>query len=300
MKRVIIWGTESTGNEICMKILTRTYCFDEYEREIICFVDSNQEKWGKNVEVSVDNQVFHILIENPSIIKKNNFDEVIIASLTGFNEILHTLMTIGVKEDKINFDYCKIANSARKIFLESYAKKNSHWHNANLSVAELGVFQGDFAKEINQFFPKNKLYLFDTFEGFDDRDLNSEGIHVQKLGSHLSNTSVDIVMNKMPNPQQVIIRKGWFPQSCYIDNKDGIDVTTERFCFVNIDTDLHDSIIAGLEFFYPRMEKGGVILVHDYFSFFYTGVKKAVDTFCCKENITAIPIGDILSIAIIK
>ena len=40
--------------------------------------------------------------------------------------------------------------------------------------AEAGVFEGDFAKWINQYFPDRKLYLFDTFEGFDMRDIEKE------------------------------------------------------------------------------------------------------------------------------
>lgn len=37
-------------------------------------------------------------------------------------------------------------------------------------IAELGVYKGDFSRIINVNFPKKTLYLFDTFEGFDDRD----------------------------------------------------------------------------------------------------------------------------------
>ena len=42
------------------------------------------------------------------------------------------------------------------------------------SVAELGVYQGGFAKYINQAFPNKKLYLFDTFTGFDAKDISLE------------------------------------------------------------------------------------------------------------------------------
>lgn len=35
------------------------------------------------------------------------------------------------------------------------------------AVAEVGVFQGEFAQYINVAFPDSKLYLFDTFDGFD-------------------------------------------------------------------------------------------------------------------------------------
>ena len=42
------------------------------------------------------------------------------------------------------------------------------------SVAECGVYKGEFAKRINQCFPDRNLYLFDTFEGFDIRSIKSE------------------------------------------------------------------------------------------------------------------------------
>jgi len=42
------------------------------------------------------------------------------------------------------------------------------------SVAELGVYRGDFAKNINKAFLDRELYLFDTFEGFDERDIETE------------------------------------------------------------------------------------------------------------------------------
>lgn len=297
MKKVIIWGASSMGVEICQKIFNGKYPLDSEKRKILFCVDSNSKKWNKKILKHQE-----IICQNPTKIFDTTFDEIIVASWTSYKEIIQILETdFNIPPHKINADYCKLAENSRKIFLESFAKQNNQWHSADFSVAELGVFQGEFAKEINRYFPHNKLYLFDTFDGFDLRDLDSEDTHIQELGSHLSNTSIDIVMKKMPNPQQVIIKQGWFPQSCYTDNiEGGGDVVSKKFCFVNIDTDLHDSVIAGLEFFYPRMEKGGVILVHDYFSFFYTGVKKAVDTFCHKEKNTPIPIGDILSIAIVK
>jgi hypothetical protein len=41
-------------------------------------------------------------------------------------------------------------------------------------VAELGVYKGDFAKRNNIHFPDRKLFLFDTFDGFDERDVSIE------------------------------------------------------------------------------------------------------------------------------
>ena len=41
-------------------------------------------------------------------------------------------------------------------------------------MAELGVYRGEFAKEINKVFPDRTLYLFDTFEGFAEQDCDTE------------------------------------------------------------------------------------------------------------------------------
>nr|WP_052062300.1 TylF/MycF/NovP-related O-methyltransferase [Helicobacter saguini] len=168
------------------------------------------------------------------------------------------------------------------------------------AVAEVGVYRGDFARVINESFKENRFYLFDTFEGFSVNDMQSsrDGVMRANLGvKHFANTSVELVLGKMPFPQNCVIKKGWFPSSASdLDSK-------EKFCFVNLDCDLYEPILAGLKFFYPRMCKGGIILVHEYFSNGYVGVKKAVDEFFIESKLPTFhkfPIGDNLSIAILK
>jgi len=41
---------------------------------------------------------------------------------------------------------------------------------------------------------------------------------------------------------------------------------------------------AGLEFFYPRMSRGGILMLHDYSSLFWDGAKKAIDESCNKNG----------------
>lgn len=41
-------------------------------------------------------------------------------------------------------------------------------------VAELGVYRGDFAVLLNLAFSERRLHLFDTFDGFDERDIAAE------------------------------------------------------------------------------------------------------------------------------
>ena len=146
------------------------------------------------------------------------------------------------------------------------------------AAAELGVYKGDFAKQINHFLPDKKLYLFDTFEGFDERDTSFDiqtGLRT-RTPSDFTQTSEELVLSKMEHPEKCIIRKGWFP-----DTAEGIDDT---FCFVSLDADLYQPILAGLKFFYPRLLHGGVIMIHDFNNSEYAGARKAVKEFCDDNN----------------
>ncbi|MDR2361602.1 MAG: TylF/MycF family methyltransferase [Prevotellaceae bacterium] len=85
-------------------------------------------------------------------------------------------------------------------------------------------------------------------------------------------------------------KKGYFSETT-----NGI---SENFCFVNLDFDLYQPILSRIEYFYPRMVKGGVILIHDYFSERYNGVKDAVREFDKRNKLNIFPIGDRISIGI--
>ena len=166
--------------------------------------------------------------------------------------------------------------------------------SSNLSgaVAELGVYKGKFSRYINQYFPNRKLYLFDTFKGFDEADIKTEQSNNFSHGDQdFSNTSVKNVLAIMPHPNQCIIKEGFFPETAK-----GLE---ETFAFVSIDTDLYDPIYNGLQYFYPRLVKGGYIFVHDFNNDAYLGAKQAVIKFCSENNISFVPLPDSCGSAII-
>ncbi|MDQ3766514.1 MAG: TylF/MycF family methyltransferase [Actinomycetota bacterium] len=155
-----------------------------------------------------------------------------------------------------------------------------HERNIAGAVAEVGVYQANFAALLNHHFPDRTLYLFDTFEGFDPRD-----IHIDRVQGWTSNpqdfdgTSIATVMGKLPYPHMVKIRAGWFPESA----KGSED---ETFCLVSIDVDLYQPILAALRWFYPRLSPGGYLLVHDYNNDEYMGVKHALRQFGEETGVT--------------
>lgn len=169
-------------------------------------------------------------------------------------------------EQKLEIDYVRI----KTFELAVYEIKR---RNVTGAVAELGVYQGDFAQYINAVFPERTCYLFDTFEGFNANEASkekNEGNCTEAFVQAYLSTNVELVMNKMHSPQNVVIKAGYFP-----DSLEGLE---ERFAFVSLDVDFEKSIYNGLEYFYPRMNNGGYIFVHD-FNGTLKGVRKAIDMY---------------------
>ncbi|HXB45024.1 MAG TPA: TylF/MycF/NovP-related O-methyltransferase [Puia sp.] len=180
--------------------------------------------------------------------------------------------------DKNYFDYIRLA--ALELISYEISKKKLVGN-----VAELGVYKGKFARYINQFFPDRSLYLLDTFEGFDNRDIKSETQNKFSTGEQdFSDTSVTSVLKSMPFPEKCIPVKGFFPESA----KDMDD----RFVFVSLDADLYEPIYNGLQFFYPKIVPGGYIFIHDFNNDNYKGARKAVEQFCAEHKINYMPIPD--------
>jgi len=288
MLKVVIFGAADLGLALYERIKDSS--------KVLFFVDNNYKN-ATGLPVNV---------LPPSALLEHDFDLVHIASAAGLESIYSQLLDMGIPKHKISRMWGEsikhgsdICLDQRVRFLEHYAEY-AYYHGISGNVAECGVYKGNFAKEINRLFPDRTLYLFDTFQGFDSRDLEIEG----KTNPNFSNlrdwidnvrdftdTNVEFVVSQLPYPDKCIIKKGFFPET--------FDVGDENFVFVNLDTDLYAPIKAGLNLFYPRMSRGGVILVHDYYSP-TGGVRPAVNEFLQENGLVAIPAGDYKSVAIVK
>jgi O-methyltransferase len=187
--------------------------------------------------------------------------------------------------DKNYFDYIRLAT----LELASYEIKKKKLTG---NVAELGVYKGKFAKYINQYFPDRKLYLFDTFRGFDKRDIEREKSKQFSLAEQdFSDTSLEVVLGQMPFPNNCIPVKGFFPDSA--------SRIEDVFVFVSLDADLFEPIYQGLLFFYPRLREGGYIFVHDFNNDAYKGAREAVERFCSEQKINFLALPDLGGSAIL-
>ncbi|TKX28194.1 methyltransferase [Campylobacter sp. MIT 12-5580] len=290
MKKVVIYGSAQLGIQIAWHV--------SFDSEIICFIDSDPRKHSCNnngLGLKIYNRDY--LIYGPEKLKELEFDKVFIGTEIPIyiDQIIEVLKSMNINEDKIDLSLTFIPYYARLNFIKTLSD-NFKTNNIQGAVAELGVFRGDTAKHINKFFKDSIFYLLDTFEGFDARDCENE----KKQGfskadsSDFSLTSLELVKAKMPHLENCRFIKGYFPESAEQIPSD------EEFCFVNIDVDLYQPILAGLEYFYPRLVRGGIILVHDYFHPYYTGTQKAVNEFGKKYKLKFYPIGDAFSVFFVK
>jgi hypothetical protein len=138
--------------------------------------------------------------------------------------------------------------------------------------AELGVWRGNSAAILADFALRSgrRLFLFDTFSGFDERDLIGIDRNM-RLG--FGDTSIDYVRQTVGCDAITSYVEGFFPQSVTPE------VAQRGFALVHIDCDLYAPMKAALEFFYPRMPKGGMLIVHDYSSGAWAGATQAIDEF---------------------
>ncbi len=285
MDKVAIFGAGIIGQAV--------YALLKSDYQVVCFFDNYAA-----TRSDFDGIPIISLSENI------DFDKLYIAVINQdiFYNIKKQLIAAGVPLNKIHSYKEVLLYRARLEFLHEFALKikqqdiSLNKDVAAYATAEVGCFRGEFAKEINIAFAGCKLYLFDTFEGFEVKDIDLEYMAdkcvIQSYSKQFAQTSEQLVRDNMPYPADVIIKKGYFP--------DTFDLVNKNFIFVSIDTDLYAPTKSACELFFPLLLQQGLMLVHDYYNEILPGVKQAVDEFVRLTGADFFPIGDAMSVAIIK
>jgi O-methyltransferase len=139
-------------------------------------------------------------------------------------------------------------------------------------VWECGVYRGGTARMFAHFLQDNAssrtLYLFDTFEGMPDTDADRD---LHRKGD-FRDTSLETVAAYVGLPERCVFRKGLIPDTF-------IGLESARIAFAHIDVDIYRSILDCLDFIWPRLSVGGVIVFDDYGFPSCPGARAAVDEF---------------------
>lgn len=159
-------------------------------------------------------------------------------------------------------------------------------HGIEGDFAELGVYRGLTAKVLLRCCDGRPLHLFDTFEGHpDNADLERDGAEYLRFveDQPMRDTSLAGVRPYLGAAENVVFHQGYFPATAKgLENR--------RFAFVHLDGDQYRTMLDGLEFFHPRVSRGGAIICHDYG--IYEGVRSAVDDFLAGGDDVAVELPD--------
>ena len=153
------------------------------------------------------------------------------------------------------------ANEAFIVYSLARAQSKYEGH-----IAEVGAYQGGSAKVICEAKGDRPFHLFDTFEGLPPAAVQDGNVHRVSQYS----CSLESVQQYLAGYPNVSLYKGRFPESSG-------PVENLRFTFAHFDVDLYESTLGCLQFFYPRMIPGGVMLSHDYS--ILSGVREAFAEF---------------------
>lgn len=145
-------------------------------------------------------------------------------------------------------------------------------------VVEIGVHQGDSARVICESLREAAVYLYDTFSGMPE-DMITSGVDTHRK-TDFADTSVRAVQNRLRGIDNATFVSGVFPQSG--------KVGPACIKFAHIDVDLYRSTKEALEWCWPRMVSGGVILNDDYLCSSCPGAKKAVDEFVTDHSASCV------------
>lgn len=155
-------------------------------------------------------------------------------------------------------------------------------------TAECGVFEGASSWLIcaanQQQRPHGRTHhLFDSFEGV-SAPSEVDGKHWRK--GDLAAGTARVAMNLSPFVDSIRFHKGWIPSQFTA-------VSDRTFAFVHVDVDLFQPTRDSIEFFYARINHGGVFLCDDYRFTTCPGATKAIDDFLVDkpEKMIALPAG---------
>lgn len=166
-------------------------------------------------------------------------------------------------------------------------------------IACMGIYRGGTLVCMSSYLAEHKIdkkiYAFDSFKGFPPYHKNdlpemfeklyaqgeiSQGHYLKAKVSGLYHLSPEkwadcskepIIVFLKDNGDKALIFEGMFV--------DTLDNLPDILSMVLLDCDLYESYLISLEYCYPRMSRGGVIYLDEYYSLKYPGARVAVNEF---------------------
>ena len=132
-------------------------------------------------------------------------------------------------------------------------------------------------------FDGSGYHIFDSFKGLseptaddeipDDWD-NAENLRKMTRSGYFA-ASLAVVKNNLATFSGITYHPGWIPLIF-------ATMPEASYRFVHVDVDLYDPTLDALNYFYPRLSPGGLIVSDDYS---WPGAQMAIDEFCAEHRV---------------
>ena len=160
---------------------------------------------------------------------------------------------------------CPVFVQQHKIELDGLKKLVKQTRGLKEPMAEVGVCEGGSAWFIRNLDMERDFHLFDTFTGLPYREeFNRKGKEANEGKDYFPACDrlakpLDVVKELFKDKPRMFFHQGIFPQDT------GHHIEDMNFSLVHLDVDLYKSMKDCMEFFYPRMVKGGALIMHDFY-----------------------------------
>lgn len=214
------------------------------------------------------------------------------------NNIGYEISSINAKTQSMEKDFLKkyelcknyTMTDLHRMYATYQATKYCIENNIKGSFVECGVWKGGhtmmMALQLKEQKQKRTIWLYDTYEGMSKPttiDIDRKGqkateiYNKRKKWCHSTMEEVEHNMNKTGyHKRKIYFIKGLVEKTLK-------KWTPNNIALLRLDTDFYESTKKELEILYPKLSKGGVLLIDDYDN--WQGSRKAVDEYFLKHNI---------------
>lgn len=179
------------------------------------------------------------------------------------NFLKHSYRDISIRSDFQGLGHLAVTQVAAQFL---------HVNKMQGSYLEFGVFQGGtFSNFYHEFKRHNlpiKMFAFDGFQGLPDKGVvdTSSGYHVFPPGAFACSEDdfIKAMASRGVPREAYTIVPGMFHESLTPDLYTALDMP--RAAIINIDVDLYESTVPVLDFVFPLLQDGTLILFDEYFA----------------------------------
>ena len=140
----------------------------------------------------------------------------------------------------------------------------------NISIAEIGIFEGNFSKQIYNILSPSLLYLVDTFDGMVGSG-DKDGLNFKYLNMSESYDAITKHFELFDNVHIIKSTSHNFLNDIENDSLDAIYIDADHS---------YSAVKMDINYAYLKVKKGGYIMGHDYCQLQFPSVVCAINEFC--------------------